>query len=280
MNEQKLLQEYTQIIHQKGLIRDEMVFHIMDMMSEKFVDSQEDFPERCYEQLLGKLNKLWQYKQLEELSSEQSYLYGGIWGCLSMLSWIQKKKKTSQRCHTLAEKYQVDSMFTFLSAVYKKPGIQNKDLAQICKVSTARISQISNDALGDGLISMQSLGREKSYFIRTSGEAVYDILKKKKNKITMSLDKQLDYKMIFFSNEENDFSKKVAVLNQAINQLSSCCNVGVAVAFSEKSKEISTPIRYELMKERGRKPWESVMTNSSKKYNSFCKAQKEAGMIN
>lgn len=67
-------------IWSKKEIEDEMVFYIFDKTSERFVESHDDTEWQCYEQFLDKLNKIWQYKQFEGLSSEQSYLYGGIWG--------------------------------------------------------------------------------------------------------------------------------------------------------------------------------------------------------
>lgn len=80
MEELTIFQEIRERFSQKKEIEDEMVFFIFDKMSERFVESHDDTEWQCYEQFLDKLNKIWQYKQFEGLSSEQSYLYGGIWG--------------------------------------------------------------------------------------------------------------------------------------------------------------------------------------------------------
>lgn len=174
----EIFQKVMQCFDEKEDIKDEMLFHILDILSEQFVESRDDSKWDCYGQLLDQLNKIWQYKQFEEISAEQSYLFGAIWGGLSMLSSIKKKKVNSQKCHTLAEKYKSNSSYVFLRSILNKPGIQNKELSNLCGVTAARISQIATDALEDGLISVQAFGKEKSYYMRTMGESVYDIIQK------------------------------------------------------------------------------------------------------
>ncbi len=205
MKKSEIFQEVIECFDDKKDIEDEMLFFILDRMSERFVESQEDTEWQTYGQLLDRLDKIWQYQQFEALTSEQSYLYGGIWGCLSMLSCIKKKKEASQKCYTTASKYEADAAFAFLNAINESPGLQNKKLAQLCSVTTARISQISNEALKDGLISAQTMGKEKSYYIRTMGERVLDIVKKNKEKLAKSRD-QAGYKLLVVSNFEDNMN--------------------------------------------------------------------------
>ena len=278
MREPEIFQEVIQRFYQKKDIDDEILFYILDYMSEQFVESRDDVEWQCYDWLLDKLNKIWQYKQFDQVSTEQSYLYGGIWGSLSMLSYIKKKKTLSQTSHVLAAKYENDSAFVFLRSIYNNPGLQNKKLAELCDVSTARISQIASHALKDGLISTQIFGKEKCYYIRTMGESVYDIIQRQKDKLESI--KKPDYKTIYFSNDENDFFLKYQQLSVVLGKLSQHNKVVVAVAFAKKQEDIWSFDRYEINDERKNILWEQAMNNSNGNFMNLWKVQREVALIN
>lgn len=279
MREPEIFKEVIQRFYQKKDIDDEMLFWILDYMSELFVESHDDLEWQCYEWLLDKLNKVWQYKMLDQITTEQSYLYGGIWGCLSMLSYIKEKKSKSQKSHELAVQYEKDAKYVFLSSIYNNPGLQNRKLADICEVTPARISQIASEAIKDGLISVQEFGKEKCYFIRTLGECVYEIAHKQKDKLAENF-KMLDYKMVAFSNDDNDFWIKVMRVNSTLGKLSQHNKVVVAVAFSKKQEDIQTKDIYELKEERKNNLWEQEMNSLYGGYMNSWNLQKEVGMIN
>lgn len=215
MEEFEIFQKVIQCFDEKEDIRDETLFYIVDILSERFVESRDDSEWQCYDNMLDYLNKVWQYKQFSEISAEQSYLYGAIWGGLRMLSSIKEKKTVSQKCHTLAEKYKPKSSYIFLHSILNRPGIQNKKLAELCEVTAARISQIATDALGDGLISVQAFGKEKSYYIRTMGKSVHDIIQKNSMPVKNVLG-TLDCKVITFSNEVKVSPMPYQYKNEAI----------------------------------------------------------------
>lgn len=194
----ELFQEALMLYNQKSAINDELVFSLLDNLSDWFVESRDDSGWQFYEHFLDKFNKIWQYGRCKDLSPEQSYLYGGIWGGLSMLSYIKEKKESSQKCHTLARKYRTGTTYSFLNSIYKTPGMQNKELAETCNVSTARISQIANEALQEGLISSRTFGKEKSYYIRTMGESVHDIAVRQNLKQYMN-NEALNYDTFLFT---------------------------------------------------------------------------------
>ncbi len=66
MKELTIFQEIRERFSQKKEIEDEMVFYILDKMSERFVESHDDTEWQCYEQFLDKLNKIWQYNSLRD----------------------------------------------------------------------------------------------------------------------------------------------------------------------------------------------------------------------
>ena len=86
---------------------------------------------------------------------------------------IRRKKETEQKGKELAIKYETGTMHQVLQAIYNIPGLHNKELAEMCEVTPARISQITNNALLDGLVTARSMGKAKSYYIRNLGEKVY-----------------------------------------------------------------------------------------------------------
>ncbi|WP_405289576.1 hypothetical protein [Methanobrevibacter sp.] len=279
MEELDIFQEVMQRFHQKKTIEDEMLFYILDTMSERFVESHDDSKWQCYSHMLDKLNKVWQYKQFEGISSEQSYLYGAIWGSLSMLSSIKEKKVTSQKCHTLAMKYDTDSEYIFLKSILDSPGIQNKKLAGLCDVTNARVSQIASKALKDGLISTQIFGKEKCYYIRTLGESVHDIIRNHRKQFVEN-PKSFDYKMISFSNEEDDFWIKSMKLNSALDSLNKQYKVGIAVAIGQKQERIQSKDMYELENVRRNMICQQEMSNLFKSFKDSWGVPKEIDMIN
>ena len=195
MKESEFCQEIIECIREKKDIEDETLFFILDRMSEQFLESQEDREWQNYYKLLYLLDKIWRYQQFETLTTEQSYLYGGIWGCLNMISFIRKKKETLKKCYALASKHEADAVFTFLNAINESPGLQNKKLALLCNISSEEISQISNEALKDELIFFRRFGKEKYYYLRKQGERVIDIVKKNKLGVKIMSGEEV-YKMI------------------------------------------------------------------------------------
>ena len=228
---------------------------------------------------MDKLSKVWQYKMFDQITSEQSYLYGGIWGCLKMLSFIKEKKIQSQKSYSVATKYEKDTKYIFLESVYNNPGIQNRKLACICDVSKARISQIVNEAVSDGLISVQEFGKEKCYFMRTLGENVYKIVHRQKNNLEENY-RLLDYKMISFSNNENDFLTKYRQVNSILGKLSQNNKVVVAIAFAKKQDDIVSNSIFELKQEREDNLWMREKISLNRNCINSWNLQKEADMIN
>ena len=87
--------------------------------------------------------------------------------------------------------------------------MQNKELAKLCNVTPARISQIAGEAVKEGLVSARTLGKEKRYYIRTMGEGVYNIVQKRREQELVN-PKPSDYRMMLFTNDEdNDLLKRV-----------------------------------------------------------------------
>lgn len=86
-----------------------------------------------------------------------------------MLSYIKKKKTASQECHILASKYGKESAYVFLNSVYKTPGVQNKELAKLCNVAPARVSQIASEAVKEGFGFNTHNGKREAVLYQSDG---------------------------------------------------------------------------------------------------------------
>lgn len=262
---------------------DEMLFCMINMIAEVYADDRE-IDEQQYHQLLVKLDKSWIYQQFEDVPSEQSFLAGGIWGCLRMMESIRRKKETEQKGKELAIKYETGTMHQVLQAIYNIPGLQNKELAEMCEVTPARISQITNNALLDGLITARSMGKEKSYYIRNLGEKVYKEIVGKRFKISCIRKTSLpDYKYICLSNKDGNFEMNWFKIGRSIKESN---NIQVAIALVEQGESQNIPIRMTvgnvnaIYNEREKVLCASKMNDLSSNLENFLRQQKETGMTN
>lgn len=277
-----IYQEIIQKVWKKNAIEDEIVYYLWDRISDQYIDHHTDSEKMYHEKLLDRLNSIWQYEQIETLSSEQSFLYGGIWGCLSILSLIRKKRKQKQECHALAHKYNLDSSYLFLQSIYDLPGLQNKKLAEICGVTPARISQIAVEASKEGLISTMVLGKEKYYFIKEMGEDVYNLIQRQKKYLKhIANEDENDYKILFFSNKEDNFASKVSNVQPILNYLSEQHDLAaIGIAYQKKSEDFTIEETYmQLNNERSFVLCQQEMNNLYTNYTNFCNVQKGPDMI-
>lgn len=124
------------------------------------------------------LQKKWQYREIEQMTPEQAFLCGSIWGGAKLLGIKRERKETVFEFHELKKKHSVH--YDLLHAISVDPGIKHKDLAGKLKKSTSHLSQYVIDVIRDGLITCSRIGREKYYYLSPLGEQVYDELKKEK----------------------------------------------------------------------------------------------------
>lgn len=279
MNEPEIVQKIIHRFYQKEEVDDEMLFWLLDYIAKTLVEDQDDTQFQFCEYLQVKLNRIWQYGQYKQMTTQQSYLYGGAWGALKVLEFIRDERIRSQEKYALATQYEKETRYTFLSSLYNNPGLQNKDLAQICGVTSARISQIANEALSDRVISVQEFGNEKCYFLRNMGECIYEYIHKQKERLSRN-HKVFNYKMMAFSNEEIDFEAEIRKINLTLGKLSRNNRVFVAIAFAPKPDDIDLKSIHGWIQERNDDLWLEGMNSLSANYGNFWKLQKGVDMIN
>lgn len=130
------------------------------------------------DKLAAYLQKKWQYRDIESMTSEQAFLCGSIWGGTKLLGIKRERRENAFRLEELKKQY--SGHYDFLHAIAADTGIKHKDLAEKCGKSVSLLSQFAAGVKKDGLITCRRIGREKYYYLRPLGEQVYGDLKQEK----------------------------------------------------------------------------------------------------
>ncbi|MCM1123376.1 MAG: MarR family winged helix-turn-helix transcriptional regulator [Eubacterium sp.] len=163
----------------KGITEDQ-AFAFMDELSVEEPKDLADMP-ADYRKLKFSISEVWQYREWQELSPEQAFLYGSVWGSARLFELKQQKRRETDRMKILVPKYR-DKYWMF-QAIKSQPGILHKELAKKGNISPSRLSQIMDDSDIDFLISHRESGREKYYFLKPQGEELFAKLKTNDRKV-------------------------------------------------------------------------------------------------
>lgn len=163
----------------KKELTQELLFSFM----KKFIADNGSFfdagkPE-SYKAMRSRLNELWQYREWEEMSSEQAFLYGQLYGCVKLCEYREQIRQNTAWFNFLLSKYADSKLFYIIK---KKPGIRHKDLAEKIGLSTGRLSQMMDEEDMRELIASRVMGREKYYFLGAKGEELLQKLETQKRK--------------------------------------------------------------------------------------------------
>ena len=187
MNEKRLYNICKEIlthIERKDEISEDQVYRLGEGLS--FYYGEEKMP-ATYIKLLDTLGQKWRYQQMDDLSPEQLFVYGGLWGCIQAMEMkrmrIQTEELKREKWNVLIKGY--DDKKQLLEVIQKNPGIRHKELAESVHKSPSQLSQIMVRMTGDGIVSCNYAGREKFYFLTELGEKLTDKLigQWKKNKV-------------------------------------------------------------------------------------------------
>lgn len=134
---------------------------------------------KSYKAMRGLLNELWQYREWEDMSSEQAFLCGQLYGCVKLCEYREQSRQDALSFRFLLSKY-ADSKLFYI--VKKNPGIRHKDLAKEIGLSTGRLSQMMDDEGMEELLISRVFGREKYYFLSARGEELFQKIEAQKRK--------------------------------------------------------------------------------------------------
>lgn len=166
--------------------------------------------------LADQMNEKWVY-QIDMGSGTADFTAGSIWGSMNMLKLYSQKQQEDIQCKALSQKYSDKTSYLFLNVLYTRPGVKNNILAQVCSVTPSRISQITRNAMEDGLITFQKSGREKYYYLKDRGKIVYKTISEEKQPKYPQVDVKSPYKHIVYSNETKDFVRNLGNLFEKLN---------------------------------------------------------------
>ena len=161
-------------------ITEDQVHSLMDELAAEEPKALSDMPDD-YKKLSSYIGEFWRYREWQEMTSEQAFLYGGVWGSVKPYEDGYRKVLDADWMKLLVSKYK-DKYWLFYT-IKSQPGILHKELAQKGRISPSRLSQIMDDKDIFFLISYRLSGREKYYFLKPQGEELLKRLKPKERKM-------------------------------------------------------------------------------------------------
>ncbi len=163
----------------KSITKDQ-VLAFMEELAVEEPKNLSDMP-ADYRKVNFSLGEVWQYQEWKELSPEQAFFNGSLWGSARLFELMQQKKLHTDQMKLLVSKYK-DKYWMF-HAIKSYPGILHKELAVKGHISPSRLSQIMDDNDITTLISYRVSGREKYYFLKPQGEELLEKLKTNDRKV-------------------------------------------------------------------------------------------------
>lgn len=178
-------------------VRDEQISLFLKL-SLKIIESSE-VPElpRSFFLLKENVYKCWIYEKVDELDSNQAFIYGNLWGALKLIEVAEKNRENRKTMETLARKY--ESSRSVFQNMRDKPGIKHKELAERCKKTPSGLSQFLSSVKEEQLFYDIRLGREKYYYLEERGLILLDKiesqLKNKQRKLNWAYQCSNDWKI-------------------------------------------------------------------------------------
>lgn len=160
----------------EGKIDEEQCYVFFDGVLDKILDPEEELTPD-YKKVSAELREVWQYKDFSDLTPEEAFLYGSLWGGIQLAGLCEKRENQRKTVEKLTCVY--ENKAWFFEAIYKNPGIRHKDLAMKGNQSTSQLSQFVSGVVKEGLIAYDRVGREKYYYLQKRGELVYRGIEKK-----------------------------------------------------------------------------------------------------
>lgn len=160
----------------EGKLEEEQAYIFFDGILDVIMDG-EKIPLSDYRQISAGIEKRWQYRSFEELSPQEAFLYGSLWGGIKIEEIYEERIEQQESLEKLVSVYA--SKEWLFKAIYYNPGIRHKDLAKKGNQSPSQLSQLMASVEKEGLITYNRAGREKYYFLQKRGDQLYKLMKKK-----------------------------------------------------------------------------------------------------
>ncbi len=182
----------------QGKLEEEQAHIFFDGILDVIMDG-EKVPISDYRQISARVEKKWQYRELEDLSLGEAFLYGSLWGGIKIEDLYEDRVRQQESMEKLVSVY-APKQWLF-RAIYYNPGIRHKDLAKKGNQSPSQLSQLMTSVEREGLITYNRVGREKYYYLQKRGDQLYKLLKERQASEAF---KQKREKTIIFSPDNLD----------------------------------------------------------------------------
>ncbi|MBO5094729.1 MAG: winged helix-turn-helix transcriptional regulator [Lachnospiraceae bacterium] len=244
MNFERICSNLTERLQMKKNIDEEQVNVFLDSVAENLTAEEKPKKKNSgYQALSDFINKLWRYGDFGKTPRLQVFLYGSIWAGVKILERRHKRLDRNKKINELISYYSDKEWI--LRAIYDKPGIRHKDLAEAGGKSASQLSQIISKASKDELISYHRLGREKYYFLMDSGETVYhEIIRRKRKQLYHYNTEFLNYEWLAMKGRNLNSQEAVYVSEKIMNYI------------GNRDGSINFEISAILKREQGREYWE------------------------
>lgn len=153
-------------------ITQKLVFHFMNTFVCNINSIDED-QLKLYHTMRQYLYEMWQYREWENFSTEQAFLYGQIYGCVKLHETKEEYINESLWINSMVKKYKDHKLFLI---VKNNPGISFEELARNLNISLEKLSEIMNDDDVNKLLTFGYIGNKKHYFLTTKGELLIELI--------------------------------------------------------------------------------------------------------
>ncbi len=174
----EILETIRSILYSSKNLLQDQIFYFMEKLAGIGNDLDDISNIKSYIDVKRRLDEVWQYRQWRDMTAEQAFLYGQLYGCFKLFHYREKEQKNNERLDFLISKYR--SKQWLFQAIDKNPGIQHKDLAVKGAITSARLSQIMDEEDVQDLVSNRISGREKYYFLGPLGKKMVERLDNEK----------------------------------------------------------------------------------------------------
>ena len=142
----EILETIRSILYSSKNLLQDQIFYFMEKLAGIGNDLDDISNIKSYIDVKRRLDEVWQYRQWRDMTAEQAFLYGQLYGCFKLFHYREKEQKNNERLDFLISKYR--SKQWLFQAIDKNPGIQHKDLAVKGAITSARLSQIMDEEIG------------------------------------------------------------------------------------------------------------------------------------
>ena len=168
-----------QLLGKGKRIEEDNIYIYLDGMLDVMEKQTNEWP-TSYVKLNHYVGQMWELREIDRLTQEQTFLLGSIWGTAKLMEMKRQREKRRYEITDLASVYFKNKwIFREISA---RPGVRHIELAAKGKRSASGLTQLLSQMIQKQLIACNHMGRENHYYLLDRGEQVYEKIKEDEKK--------------------------------------------------------------------------------------------------